>query len=123
MPHTRPDLSDVRAVVLTCCPMLAAHLVELHPAIRTCLLTRLAGIGTLPDTDALLLLTRRDPDSATAGPAGNGLVTTTVYVGTNLDDASVWARSVKLRAHQVLFSPSDDQELVDQLRQHLQASA
>lgn len=126
-----PDLSGVRAVALTCCPLLAEHLVELHPAIRICLLTRLSGIGTLPDTDALLLLTRHDPnrangaigDSGDKSPAGNGLHTTTVYIGTDLDDAGVWARAVKLRASKVLFIPSDDRELLDQLRQHLQASA
>ncbi len=123
MPDIRPDLTGVHAVALTCCPLLAAHLAGLHPGIRTGLLTRLAGIGTLPDTDALLLLTRRAPDDVATSPAGNGLSTTTVYIGTNLDDAGVWDRMVKLGASQILFSPSDDDKLIEQVRQHLQASA
>lgn len=47
------------------------------PACTPALLTRLAGIGTLHDVDALLL-----------------------------DDADVWPRAVKLRAREVLFAPA-----------------
>lgn len=119
MPDIRPDLTGVRAVAVTTCPLLAAHLAELHPAVSTALLTRLAGIGTLRDVDALLLLTRHDLEDRTAGPAGNGLVTETLYIGTNLDDADVWARAVKLRAAEVLFAPSDDDKIAARLVQHL----
>ena len=119
MPQPAPDLTDVRAVALTTCPLLAEHLRQLHPAVRTCLLTRIAGIGTLPDTDALLLLTRHDPASPAAAPAGNGLVTTTVYIGTDLDDAGIWARAVKLRAEQVYVLPDQDAHLAGELSWHL----
>ena len=123
MPDTRPDLTGVRAVAVTTCPLLAAHLAELHPAVSTALLTRLAGIGTLRDTDALLLLTRHDPDDPTAGPAGNGLTTETLYIGTDLDDADVWGRAVRLRAAEVLFAPGDDDTIAARLVQHLGARA
>lgn len=65
MPDIDPQLTDVHAVVVSSCPQLARQLAALHPAIATVLLTRLAGIGTLRDRDALLVLTHRDPaDSA-----------------------------------------------------------
>ena len=118
MPDTRPDLTGVRAVAVTTCPLLAAHLAGLHPAVSTALLTRLAGIGALRDTDALLL-SHHDPNDPVAGPAGNGVVTETLYVGTDLDDADVWARAVKLRAADVLIVPSDDDKLSARLTQHL----
>ena len=123
MPDTRPDLTGVAAVVVTACPLLASHLTALHPrleawGLRTALLTRLAGIGTLRDRDGLLLLTHHDPAAA-----GNGLVTTTVYLGTDLDDAGVWARAVKLRARDVLVLPDQDGQLVTLLARHLGATA
>ena len=121
MPDTRPNLAGVRAVAVTACPLLAAHLSALHPAVATALLTRLAGIGTLADTDALLLLTHHDPTSPTVSPAGTGLVTETLYIGTDLDDADVWARAVKLRAAEVLIAPSDDTKLTARLTAHLAA--
>ena len=117
MPATRPDLTDVAAVVLTTCPLLAGHLTDLHAGVRTALLTRIAGIGTLPDHDGLLLLTSHGPDGA--GPAGNGLVTTTIYLGTDLDDAAVWARAVTLRAEAVLVLPDQDDALASRLVEHL----
>jgi len=79
--------------------------------------------GTLRDLDALLLLTHHDHASPGASPAGNGLVTTTLYIGTDLDDADVWARAVKLRAAEVLFVPDDDEKLTSRLAQHLGAVA
>ena len=121
MPDTRPDVTGVAAVVVTACPLLASHLTALHPGLRTALLTRLAGIGTLRDRDGLLLLTHHDPTAAGAG--SNGLVTTTVYLGTDLDDADVWARAVKLRARDVLVLPDQDAQLVTLLAQHLGATA
>jgi len=121
MPETRPDLTgpaDCGAVVVTACPLLAAHVTALQPGLRTAQLTRLAGIGTLRDRDGLLLLThRRDP----AG--GHGPATTTVYLGTDLDDADVWARAVKLRARDVLVLPDQDAQLVALLAAHLGATA
>ena len=123
MPETRPDLTAVRAVAFTTCPLLAAHLTALHPGVRTCQMTRLAGVGTLPDTDALLLLTHYDPDHPAASPAGNGLVTSTVYIGTDLDDAGVWARATKLRASQVFLLPDQDAQLVDELSWHFDTAA
>lgn len=119
MSDIRPDLTAVRAVAVTTCPLLAAHLAGQQPAVSTALLTRLAGIGTLRDVDALLLLTRHDPDDRAKGPAGNGLVTETLYIGTNLDDADVWARAVKLRAAEVLFAPGDGARIAQRLVQHL----
>ncbi len=116
MPETRPDRTAVAAVVVTACPLLAAHLTALHPGLRTALLTRLAGIGTLRDRDGLLLLTHQD--AGNTGPA-----TTTIYLGTDLDDADVWARAVKLRARQVLVLPDQDSQLVALLAAHLGASA
>ena len=62
-----------------------------------------------------------DPAAASAG--SNGLVTTTVYLGTDLDDADVWARAVKLRARDVLVLPDQDAQLVTLLAQHLGATA
>ena len=91
--------------------------------LRTCLLTRLAGAGTLPDSDALLLLTHYDPASPAASPVGNGLVTTTVYIGTDLDDARIWKRATKPRAEQVYILPDQDAQLRDELNWHLKASA
>jgi len=123
MPATQPDLTGVRAVAVTACPLLAEHLSGLHPGVRSVLLTRIAGIGTLRDLDALLLLTHHDPASPGASPAGNGLVTTTLYIGTDLDDADVWARAVKLRAAEVLFVPDDDEKLTRRLAQHRGAAA
>ena len=122
MTQTPPDLTDIRAVAFTTCPLLAAHLHRLHAGIRTCLLTRIAGIGTLPDTDALLLLTHYDPASPAASPAGNGLVTSTVYIGTDLDDAHIWKRATKLRAGQVYILPDQDAQLRDELNWHLEAA-
>ncbi len=117
-PDMHPDLTAVRAVAFTTCPLLAAHLSALHPGVRTCQMTRLAGVGTLPDTDALLLLTHHDPKHPAASPAGNGLVTTTVYIGTDLDDADIWARATTLRASQVFLLPDQDAQLVDELNWH-----
>lgn len=120
MPATRPDLTDVRAVAVTNCPLLALHLAGLHPGVQTALLSRLAGIGTLRDTDALVLLTTHNPD----GPHGAaGVVTRTLYVGTDLDDGGVWASATKLRADEVLFVPGDDHKLTARLTQHLGARA
>ncbi len=96
MPATRPDLTGVAAVVVTACPLLAAYLTALHPDLCTALLTRLAGIGQ---------------------------ATTTIYLGTDLDDAGVWARAVKLRAREVLVLPDQDALLVALLTQHLGATA
>ena len=126
MPETRPDLTgpaDCGAVVVTACPLLAAHLTALHPrleawGLRTALLTCLAGIGTLRDRDGLLLLTRRGDPAGDHGPA-----TTAVYLGTDLDDADVWARAVKLRARDVLVLPDQDGQLVALLAAHLGATA
>lgn len=117
-----PDLTGVHAVALTSCPLLAAHLADLHPGIRTGL-TGNAGAAALPDTDAVLVLTNPNPDGTASSPADEVLRTTTVYIGTDLDDAGVWERAVQLRATDVLFSPSDDDELVAQVREHLRASA
>ena len=116
MPDTRPDPTggDCAAVVVTACPLLAAHVTALQPGLHTALLTRLAGIGTLRDRDGLLLLT----DRADHGPS-----TTTVYLGTDLDDADVWARAVKLRARDVLVLPDQDAQLVALLAAHLGATA
>jgi len=44
-PTPRLDLTDVRAVVVTACPLLAAHPAAPHPGVHTALLTRLVGIG------------------------------------------------------------------------------
>ena len=117
MPETRPDRTAVAAVVVTACPLLAAHLTALHPGLRTALLTRLAGIGTLRDRDGLLLLTHQD------AVADNSPATTAIYLGTDLDDADVWARAVKLRARQVLVLPDQDSQLVALLAAHLGATA
>ena len=123
VPPPSPDLTNIRAVALTACPLLADRLRQVHPGIRTCLLTRLAGIGTLSDSDALLLLTRYDPHSPAAAPAGNGLLTTTVYIGTDLDDAGIWARARKLRATQVYVLPDQYRELRDELNWHFDTPA
>lgn len=65
----------------------------------------------------LLLFTHQDAAGNT-GPA-----TTTIYLGTDLDDAEVWARAVKLRARQVLVLPDQDSQLVALLPAHLGATA
>lgn len=122
MPETRPDLPAVTAVAVTVCPLLAAHLVALHPGLRTGALTRLAGAGTLRDTDGLLLLSHHDPAAAHADP-NTGRVTTTIYLGTDPDDATVWARAARLRAHEVLVLPQDDEQLTARLTWHLGAVA
>ena len=119
MPDTRPDLTgvDCAAFVVTVCPLLAAHVTALQPGLRTALLTCLAGIGTLRDRDGLLLLTHRRDPAGDHGPA-----TTAVYLGTDLDDADVWARAVKLRARDVVL-PDRDAQLVALLAAHLGATA
>lgn len=114
---TRPDRTAVAAVVVTACALLAAHVTALHRGLRTALFTRLAGIGTLRDRDGLLLLNRQDATGNT-GPA-----TTTIYLGTDLDDVDVWAHVVKLRARQVLVLPDQDSQLVALLAAHLGATA
>ncbi len=108
--------------MVTACPLLAAQLTALHSGLRTALLNRLAGIGTLRDRDDLLLLTHHDT-AAPGGPTGNGLVSTTIYLGTDLDDADVWARAVKLRAREVLVLPNQDAQLLALLTQHIGATA
>lgn len=115
---TRPA---VRAAVVTVDPLLAAHLAGLHAGVRTAVLTRLPGTteGTLRDTDALLVLAGRPtPDGTDTRP-------TTVYVGTDLDDATVWARAVKLRADHVVVlpDPDADAQLRQWLREHLDGAA
>lgn len=111
----------VRAAVVTVDPLLAEHLAGLHEGVRSVVLTRLPGAseGTLRDTDALLVLAGR--------PAADGSATrpTTVYVGTDLDDATVWARAVKLRIDHVVVLPDPDAEaqLRRWLREHLDAAA
>lgn len=117
-PGTR---SAVRAAVVTVDPLLAAHLAALHTGVHTAVLTRLPGTteGTLRDTDALLVLAGRPtPDGPATRP-------TTIYVGTDLDDASGWARAVKLRADHVVVLPDTDAEaqLRQWLREHLDAAA
>ncbi len=129
MRDTHPDLTGAlgssAAVVVTACPLLAAHLTALHPGLRTALLTRLAGVGTLRDRDGLLLLTHHDPGPvAGVAPATAGdLVTTTINLGTDLDDAGRVGRAVKLRARDVLVLPDQDPQLVALLSQHLGATA
>ncbi len=123
---TRPDLTAVRALIVTADPLLANHLTQLAPVLRSAQLTRIAGIGNLADVDGLLLLSSNGrhpaaPD-AVPNPTGNGVHTTTVYIGTDLDDAGVWARAVALRAPRVLFSPSDDEQITALIAQHLQVS-
>lgn len=119
MPDTRPDAADVRAVVVTACPLLAEHLTGLHTGVYSALLTRIAGIGTLPDSDALLLLAHHSGPTEPPETLAERLNTTTLYIGTDLDDAGVWARAVKLRADDVLFVPGDDKKLTARLAQHL----
>ncbi len=97
MPDTRPDLDRRRRRRGHRLPAARRAPHRAAPRLRTGLLTRLAGIGTLRDRDGLLLLTSHE--SAAAGPAGNDLVTT-IYLGTDLNDADVCARAVKLRARE-----------------------
>lgn len=113
---TRPP---VRAAVVTVDPLLAAHLAGLHAGVHTAVLTRLPGTteGTLRDSDAPLVLAGRlIPDGTHTRP-------TTVYVGTDLEDATVWARAVELRADHVLILPAAEAPLRQWLREHLDGSA
>ena len=116
--HTHPA---VGAVVVTVDPLLAVHLAGLHTGAHTAVLTRLPGTaeGPLRDTDALLVLDGR------LTPDGTNVRPTTVYVGTDLDDATVWGRAVKLRADHVVVLPDPDAEaeLRRWLREHLHTTA
>lgn len=58
-----------------------------------------AGPSRPRDRDGLLPLTHHSPDVADA--ANNGLATTTIDLGTDLDDADEWAPAVKLLAQHV----------------------
>ena len=148
-PHT--DHDPPQAVALTASPTLGVHLAGLHPRLRFVLLQRIAGIGTLPDTDALILLnpTPRRRVIRSSRPPGPGTTSSTptsstptsstptsstatssdaagpvrLYVGTDLDDAGVWARARKLHASTTLFLPDDDARLAARLALHLGAMA
>ena len=99
-PTGRSSARPVRAAIVTVDPLLVDYLTGLHPDLAAGLLTRLPGTseGILRDTDALLVLTA-EHDHSMGGRA------MTVYLGTDLDDASVWERAVKLRAEHVAFLP------------------
>jgi len=104
--HTR---TTTHAALLTADPLLACDLVTRFSDLRIGLLTRLPGTseGHLRDTDALLVI-----------PAGrSGGRTHTIYIGTDLDDHTVWRRAVQLKADAVVVLPDDQAE--DQLRRWL----
>ena len=132
--ETHADTDPPHAVALTASPTLGVHLAGLHPGLRLVLLHRIAGIGTLPDTDALLLLNTTPPRRVvrTGRPPAGGASSSTspgpggpvrLYVGTDLDDAGVWDRARKLHATTTLFLPDDDTRLAARLALHLGAMA
>ncbi len=104
--HVSP--TTTHAAVLTADPLLAGHLLTLAAGLRVGLLTRLPGTSEhhLRDTDALLVI---------PPPAGGR--THTVYIGTDLDDHTVWARATRLRADAVVVLPDTEGE--QQLRRWL----
>ncbi len=105
-----------RAVFLTSDPLLAEHVRALDPRIATPAIGRLPGTGAplVPSTDGLLLLTGAAA-ARDAARTGVGTITRTIYVGTDLDDAAVWGRSVDVCAAGVLFLPADDHRLLAEI--------
>lgn len=85
------------AALVTADPLLALELTRTFAGIRAGLLTRLPGAHEthLRETDALLLI----PPPGGTGP------TRTVYIGTDLDDQTVWARAAALHAVRAVFLP------------------
>jgi hypothetical protein len=98
--HASP--TTTHAAVLTTDPLLACHLFTRFAGLRVGLLTRLPGTGEghLRDTDALLVI---PPGTAGGRPR-------TVYIGTDLDDHTVWRRAAHLRADAVVVLPDADGE-------------
>lgn len=98
--HTTP--TTTHAALLTTDPLLACHLLTRFAGLRVGLLTRLPGTGEghLRDTDALLVI----PPPTTGGRSR------TVYIGTDLDDHTVWRRAAHLRADAVVVLPDANGE-------------
>ena len=114
-PTIHPALPGPLAAVLTVDPLLAERVSALHPAVHAVLLTRLSGTreGVLRDTDGLLIL------AGTSGQSGSPAAARRVYIGTNLDDATVRTRAVRLGAPCVMFLPDDAAELTQLIAAHL----
>lgn len=83
-------------------PLLALEVTERFAGLRAGLLTRLPGTheGHLRDTDALLL----------RPPRGEHRWARTVYLGTDLDNHTVWARAAALHVCCAVFLPDPDTE-------------
>jgi len=94
--------TTTQAALLTTDPLLVGHLLTRFAGLRVGLLTRLPGTGEghLRDTDALLVI-----PATTAGGRPR-----TVYIGTDLDDHTVWRRAAHLRADAVVVLPDADGE-------------
>lgn len=120
-----PPASLAPVVVVTVCPLLAAHLSGLHPAAQTAppsgpaaqpaQVDHLRGLEYLDPRDAPLIL--RDPEAGASQPA-------VYYVGgRGLHDYTIWDRAVKLGADLALCTPSDDDKLWSLLNRHLRSAA
>ncbi len=113
-----------RAVFITPDPLLAEHVRALDPRVQVSNMRRLPGSNPplIPPTDGLLLLAG-EADARRAASIGLASISRTVYVATNLDDASVWSRSVALHAHAVVFLPDDDHKLQAEINDQLGPAA
>jgi len=113
-----------RAVFITSDPLLAEHVRALDPRVQVSDMRRLPGSNPplIPPTHGLLLLAGA-ADARRAASTGLATISRTLYVATNLDDASVWGRSAGLRAHAVLFLPDDDHKLQAEINDQLGPAA
>lgn len=116
--HTEPP----RAVLLTGCPLLAAHAQALDARVHAAVIHRLPGSAepALPDTDGLLLLLG-PADARTAASTGLTTITHTLYLATNPHDTAVWQRATALRAHTVLVLPDGERQLQAEVTSQLGA--
>ncbi len=96
------QLGSPTPALVTADPLLALELTERFAGLRAGLLTRLPGThaGHLRDIDALLL----------RPPRGEHRWARTVYLGTDLDNHTVWARAAALHVCCAVFLPDPDTE-------------
>jgi len=113
-----------RAVFITSDPLLAEHVRALDPRVQVSDMRRLPGSNPplIPPTHGLLLLAGA-ADPRQAASTGLATISRTLYVATNLDDASIWSRSAGLHAHTVVFLPDDDYKLQAEINDQLGPAA
>jgi len=119
---SQPVPEPPRAVPVTVCPLLAAHVAELSPLVRTTMLRRLPGIGEplVPRHRRAAHADGRQRDRDRAGHRP-GALQHLLYLSTRPDDAGVWDRACAVRpaVASIWLLPQDDVSLLLEINAQL----